>query len=122
MRAKDCAPGSFPTTIDYADGSSLQICDDCLTNCKKCSDSYDCSECFDGYFLDIKTITPVPAPPAKPLQYKCDLTCPLGKFALPSGLCTNCKANCRQCKDTLTCKTCDPGYFLLEDISECRLP
>lgn len=102
VRAKDCAPGSFPTVINLPLGATLQKCDNCLPNCKKCSESLDCSECFDGYFLDIKALPPAPAP-APAFEYKCDLSCPQGKFAMASGLCANCKANCRQCKDTLTC-------------------
>ena len=121
VRAKDCAAGSFPTTKPDASGSPQQICDNCLSNCKKCNNSGDCSECFDGYFLDISNLPPAP-PPAPLLQYKCDLTCPQGKFALPSGLCANCKSNCEVCKDTLTCEKCNPGYSLIEDKSECQLP
>jgi len=117
VQAKDCAAGSFPANLLDINGNPLKKCDLCTTNCKRCTNNQDCSECLDGYFLDISEVTP-----GGVKQYKCDLTCPVGKFALPSGLCENCKANCKYCKDTLTCETCNVGYYLLQDISECRPP
>ncbi len=60
VRAQDCAPGSYPKTTITA-GVKDQVCDLCFSNCKTCTNTTDCQECFDGYFLNIgKTAGNVP--------------------------------------------------------------
>lgn len=102
-----------PTTTE--DKVTCIICTD---NCLSCKDGYSCDKCSPGFVkispdeLEEKNI-PKQCPKVVEPDNKKDKRGP-GELE-PDSCCLRCQANCIECLDITTCKTCKPGYFLRDD-------
>ncbi|KAL4472324.1 hypothetical protein ABPG72_002807 [Tetrahymena utriculariae] len=91
----------------------------CSQTCKTCSNLvYQCTSCFDGYYLDILSNTCSPCI-AGCKQCNNSASCNIGQCINPyfydnnSQNCVLCSPQCLSCTDSSTCTSCEDGYVLI---------
>ena len=89
--ASSCPTSTYPN--DYNE------CENCITGCLTCSDSYTCSSCSGSYFL-VDGYNNCTLPP-----------CPNG-FYQSLSTCYPCSAECLVCSSGTLCTSCVLGYSL----------
>ncbi|ELP92041.1 hypothetical protein EIN_291500 [Entamoeba invadens IP1] len=85
------------------------VCTDCDTTCKKCTEAGKCTECPDNTFLieDTKKCTT-------------NSECPAGYTKdTANKKCFRCDVSCKTCKNSNTCETCAENYLFVEDTKKC---
>ncbi|KAL4432999.1 hypothetical protein ABPG74_005372 [Tetrahymena malaccensis] len=83
----------------YGTTQAYTFCLSCIPNCKTCSDTQSCSQCFQGYYFN-------------KLQQICQQipTCLSNQYLSSNYACLNCQSNCAQCSNGTSCSTCVSGY------------
>jgi hypothetical protein len=69
-------------------------CANCISNCKICSDNLACSQCYNGYFINIQQDG--------------------------SQQCKLCSDGCASCTKLTDCQKCYPGFFLDSATQTCQ--
>jgi hypothetical protein len=87
-------------------------CTDATKNCKRCTISGDCIECYvtEGFYLSGVTCVSQCGPPTNYLSYANNVT----------GKCTTCINNCYTCNNASYCTSCNGNYFLYTNSYTCQ--
>jgi hypothetical protein len=77
-------------------------------NCSSClkGDPRYCSKCEEPFVLTN----------AFSLSNKCEPSCPAGEFANADRVCEKCITDCLYCEGSSTCKECNQGKFITDDL------
>jgi len=80
----------------------------CPSNCSSCSSSTTCTVCNSGYTLQNGACIQSCIQMSGSTCIACD-----EGYVLDNGKCLKCPDGCKSCSNSLACKTCADGYFMM---------
>ena len=108
-----CSTGYFfegycVTTCPNSTFSSLNVCQNCINNCKTCKSVTVCTTCTEGFYFNSTAET-------------CTINCPQGSYINHiTRTCEFCPLGCEICaqrNSEVVCPKCATGYFLFNHTS-----
>ncbi len=124
-----CLPCAYNCLTCYDGGYCLQCmaeyylnennsCSKCSFGCSVCTTNTTCTTCNSGLFLTNSGSCSACDSGVATCTIAVIQSCQATYFLL-STICAGCFTNCDTCSDFVTCSTCQLGYYLSSDASNC---